>query len=57
VEHTTSDTNGHKYDPLGAPRWLPIQIHSSESRRIEEYTPKEVVAAVGPRRCLGDGLG
>jgi hypothetical protein len=24
---------GHKYNPLGAPRWLPIDIHSSESRR------------------------
>jgi hypothetical protein len=24
----------HKYNPLGAPRWLPIDIHSSESRRI-----------------------
>jgi hypothetical protein len=24
---------GHKYIPLGAPGWLPIDIHSSESRR------------------------
>jgi hypothetical protein len=24
---------GHKYNPLGAPRWLPIDIHSSESCR------------------------
>jgi hypothetical protein len=24
---------GHKYNPLGAPRWLPIDIHSLESRR------------------------
>jgi hypothetical protein len=23
----------HKYNPLGVPRWLPIDIHSSESRR------------------------
>jgi hypothetical protein len=23
---------GHKYNPLGVPRWLPIDIHSSESR-------------------------
>jgi hypothetical protein len=23
---------GHKYNPLGAPRWLHIDIHSSESR-------------------------
>jgi hypothetical protein len=23
---------GHKYNPLGASRWLPIDIHSSESR-------------------------
>jgi hypothetical protein len=23
---------GHKYNPLGAPWWLPIDIHSSESR-------------------------
>jgi hypothetical protein len=22
---------GHNYNPLGAPRWLPIDIHSSES--------------------------
>jgi hypothetical protein len=24
---------GHKYNPLGASRWLLIDIHSSESRR------------------------
>jgi hypothetical protein len=24
---------GHKCNPLGAPRWLPIDIHSSENRR------------------------
>jgi hypothetical protein len=23
---------GHKYNPVGAPRWLPIDIHSLESR-------------------------
>jgi hypothetical protein len=23
---------GHKYNPIGAPIWLPIDIHSSESR-------------------------
>ena len=26
---------GHKYNPLGTPRVLPIQIHSSESRQHE----------------------
>jgi hypothetical protein len=29
---TPQGTQGHKYIPLGAPRWLPIGIHSSESR-------------------------
>jgi hypothetical protein len=26
------EPQGHKYNPLGTPRWLPIEIHSSESR-------------------------
>jgi hypothetical protein len=29
----TKTPQEHKYNPLGAPRWLPIDIHSSESRR------------------------
>jgi hypothetical protein len=28
-----STPQGHKYNPLGTPRWLPIDIHSPESRR------------------------
>jgi hypothetical protein len=29
---TPKAPQGHKYNPLGVPRWLSIDIHSSESR-------------------------
>jgi hypothetical protein len=39
---------GHKYNCLGAPRWLPIDIHSSESCR---RSPQEEDAEALPQRC------
>jgi hypothetical protein len=48
---------GHKYNPLGAPKWWPIQIHSPESCQIEWDTPEEADGRRKSSTCLGDGLG
>jgi hypothetical protein len=38
---------GHKYNPLGSPRWLLIDIHSSESRRkMRKRELDELVARI-----------
>jgi hypothetical protein len=53
----TKAPRGHKYNPQGAPRWLPIVVHSSERRqRSPQGGGHRGLAAVPPELEDGEDL-
>jgi hypothetical protein len=49
---TPQGSQGYKYNLLGAPRGVPIQIHSPESRRKKEIHRRKPTAAASLRGYL-----